>query len=294
MKRQRNGMALPSDLRTSSTLPRRPRVLSVSSGKGGVGKTSFTLNLAFALSRLGQQVLVFDNNLGLGNIDVLLGLTPKFSIEDFFSQRKSFLEILLQDPNGISVIPAGSGFPELANLNDGQKISLLNEVELIAKKVNYVLIDAGSGISSNVLYFNMVAQESIVIVTPEPTSIANVIVLIKTLSTKHAKKHFTLLVNLAANENEARAVFKKIVATTDRCLSNVSIHYLGFVPLDKKLAVALRNQELVLEVYPESPSSKSLKELAKTILEGPVHNKDDGPLHFFCKQLLQSHRRLVQ
>ena len=281
MKMHRNGMGSPSDLESCAPLSKRPRVVSISSGKGGVGKTSFTLNLGLALTRLGQRVQLLDGNLGLGNIDVHLGLTANSSIKDFFNQRKRFREIVLQDPHGISIIPAGSGFPELTNLDASQRISLLNEIDSIAEKFNFMLIDVGPGISSNVLYFNMVAQESIIVVTPEPTSIANAIALIKTLLTKHVKNYFMVLVNLVANENEARELFKKLLVTIDRYLINVSIDYLGFVPLDSKLAVALKNQTPVLEAYPDSPSSKSFVEIAKTLLGRPVQKKDAGLLHLF-------------
>jgi len=274
-------MGSPSDLESCAPLSKRPRVVSISSGKGGVGKTSFTLNLGLALTRLGQRVQLLDGNLGLGNIDVHLGLTANSSIKDFFNQRKRFREIVLEDPHGISIIPAGSGFPELTNLDASQRISLLNEIDSIAEKFNFMLIDVGPGISSNVLYFNMVAQESIIVVTPEPTSIANAIALIKTLLTKHVKNYFMVLVNLVANENEARELFKKLLVTIDRYLINVSIDYLGFVPLDSKLAVALKNQTPVLEAYPDSPSSKSFVEIAKTLLGRPVQKKDAGLLHLF-------------
>jgi len=277
----RNGMGSPSDLESCAPLSKRPRVVSISSGKGGVAKTSFTLNLGLALTRLGQRVQLLDGNLGLGNIDVHLGLTANSSIKDFFNQRKRFREIVLEDPHGISIIPAGSGFPELTNLDASQRISLLNEIDSIAEKFNFMLIDVGPGISSNVLYFNMVAQESIIVVTPEPTSIANAIALIKTLLTKHVKNYFMVLVNLVANENEARELFKKLLVTIDRYLINVSIDYLGFVPLDSKLAVALKNQTPVLEAYPDSPSSKSFVEIAKTLLGRPVQKKDAGLLHLF-------------
>ena len=281
MKMHRNGMGSPPDLESCAPLSKRPRVVSISSGKGGVGKTTFTLNLGLALTRLGQRVQLLDGNLGLGNIDVHLGLTANSSIKDFFNQRKRFREIVLEDPHGISIIPAGSGFPELTNLDASQRISLLNEIDSIAEKFNFMLIDVGPGISSNVLYFNMVAQESIIVVTPEPTSIANAIALIKTLLTKHVKNYFMVLVNLVANENEARELFKKLLVTIDRYLINVSIDYLGFVPLDSKLAVALKNQTPVLEAYPDSPSSKSFVEIAKTLLGRPVQKKDAGLLHLF-------------
>ena len=120
----RNGMGSSSDIESNVPLSKRPRVVSISSGKGGVGKTSFTLNLGLALTQLGQRVQLFDGNLGLGNIDVHLGLTPNSSIKDFFNQRKRFLDIVLEDSHGISIIPAGSGFPELTNLDVSQRISL--------------------------------------------------------------------------------------------------------------------------------------------------------------------------
>jgi flagellar biosynthesis protein FlhG len=274
-------MGSSSDIESNVPLSKRPRVVSISSGKGGVGKTSFTLNLGLALTQLGQRVQLFDGNLGLGNIDVHLGLTPNSSIKDFFNQRKRFLEIVLEDPHGISIIPAGSGIPELTNLDASQRISLLNEIDSIAEKFNFILIDVGPGISSNVFFFNMVAQESIIIVTPEPTSIANAIALIKTLLTKHVKNHFMVLLNLVANENEAKELFKTLVVTIDRSLITASIDYLGFVPLDSKLAVALKNQVPVLEAYPDSSSSKSFIEIAKTLLGRPVRSKDAGLLHLF-------------
>jgi len=277
MKMHRNGM----DIKSSLPLSKRPRVVSISSGKGGVGKTSFTLNLGLALAQLGQRVQLLDGSLGLGNIDVDLGLTPTYSINDFFNQKKRFIEIGLEDPHGISIIPAGSGFPELTNLDVSQRISLLNEIDSIAEQFNFILIDVGPGISSNVLYFNMVAQESIIIVTPEPTSIANAIVLIKTLLTKHVKSYFMVLPNFVVNENEARELFKKLVVTIDRYLINVSIDYLGFVPFDNKLAAALKKQTPVLEAYPDSPSSKSFIEIANTLLGRPVRSKDAGLLHLF-------------
>lgn len=281
MKMRRNGMGSPSDLESCAPLSKRLRVVSISSGKGGVGKTSFTLNLGLALTQLGQRVQLFDGSLGLGNIDVHLGLTSNSSIRDFFNQRKRFLEIVLEDPHGISIIPAGSGFPELTNLDFSQRIALLNEIDSIAEQFNFILIDVGPGISSNVLFFNMVAQESVIVVTPEPTSIANAIVLIKTLLTKHVKSCFMVLVNLVANENEARELFKKFVVTIDQYLINVSIDYLGFVPFDRKLAVALKTQTPVLEAYPDSPSSKSFIEIAQTLLGRPVRSKEAGLLHLF-------------
>ncbi len=165
-------------------------MISVGSGKGGVGKTNVVANLAFAFTRLGKKVLVFDADLGLANIDVLLGLTPKYTIQHLLDRQKSVFEILTKGPGGMSILPASSGVLELVDLDESQKIFLLNELDLVAETVDILLIDTAAGISSNVLYFNMAAEESIVVVTPEPTSITDAYALIKILSTKYTKRTF--------------------------------------------------------------------------------------------------------
>jgi flagellar biosynthesis protein FlhG len=277
----------PLNRQKDAPLVRCPKVISVTSGKGGVGKTNVVANLAFAFTQLKKKVLVLDADLGLANIDVLLGLTPQYTIEHLFNRKKSFSEILTQGPGGMSIIPASSGVLDLVNLDDSQKIFLLNEVDHISESIDILLIDTGAGISPNVLYFNMAAQDLIVIATPEPTSITDAYALIKVMSTKFNKKNFTMLINLVANGDEAREVFKKISKVTERFLESLSIDYLGFIPFDEKLPLAVRHQRPVLEIYPKAPSSKSFAELAKIISERPVQNKENGTVQFFWKQLLQ-------
>jgi flagellar biosynthesis protein FlhG len=269
-----------------------PKVISVTSGKGGVGKTNVVANLAFAFTQLKKKVLVLDADLGLANIDVLLGLTPQYNIEHFFNRKKSFSEILTKGPGGMSIIPASSGVVDLVNLDESQKIFLLNEIDHMSEGIDILLIDTGAGISPNVLYFNMAAQDSIVIATPEPTSITDAYALIKVMSTKFKKRNFIMLINLVANGDEAREVFKKISKVTERFLESLSIDYLGFIPFDEKLPLAVKHQRPVLEIYPKAPSSKSFTELAKIIAERPLQNKDNGTLQFFWKQLLQCRDRL--
>ena len=188
---------------------RWPRVISVGSGKGGVGKTNVVANLAYAFTRLGKKVLVLDADLGLANIDVLLGLTPKFTIQHLLNRQKSIFEVLTPGPGGMSILPASSGVLELVDLEESQKIFLLSELDQVADTVDLLLIDTGAGISSNVLYFNLAAEESIVVVTPEPTSITDAYALIKVLSTKYKKERFTILINSAQNSQEAKEAFKK-------------------------------------------------------------------------------------
>jgi flagellar biosynthesis protein FlhG len=268
---------------------RCPKVLSVASGKGGVGKTNLVANLGFAFTQLGKRILILDADLGLANIDVLLGLAPRYTIEHLFNRTKTFSELLIKGPGGMSIMPASSGVLDLVDLKEEQKLFLLNEVDLMADQIDLLLIDTGAGISSNVLYFNMAAQESIVIVTPEPTSITDAYAFIKVLSVRFKKRRFMILVNLVETDQEAREVFRKISLVADRYLEQVSIDYLGFIPVDEKLPWAVKQQRAVLELYPKAPSSRGFMDLARRLAERPVQFKGDGQIQFFWKQLLQCH-----
>jgi flagellar biosynthesis protein FlhG len=281
------GQENPIQSGTNVAAPRWPRVISVSSGKGGVGKTNVVANLAFAFATLGKQVLVFDADLGLANIDVLLGLTPQYTVEHLLRQEKSVFDVIVKGPGGISVLPASSGILELVDLNESQKIFLLNELDQVAETVDILLIDTGAGISSNVLYFNMAAEESIVIATPEPTSITDAYALIKVLFTKYRRQQFTILINSAKDRHEAKEVYKKISMVADRFLGTLSMDYLGFIPFDEKIPSAVRMQKLVSEVYPKSISSRSFFEVAKTLGERPNRSDANGCVRFFWKRLFQ-------
>lgn len=269
-------------------LPRCPRVISVTSGKGGVGKTNVVVNLALAFRRLGKKVLVLDADLGLANIDVLLGLVPRYTIEHLFVGEKRFSEILVEGPEGMRILPASSGVPSLVDLKESQKLLLLEEVDLFAEDTDILLIDTGAGISSNVLYFNMAAQESIVIATPEPTSITDAYALMKVLSTQYGKKEFLILVNFVSGEEEAKRVFKKISKVVDHFLKTLSIDYLGFIPFDEKLPLAVRSQKLVLDIFPKAPSSQRFEDLARTLFDRPSHTVATGGMQFFWRRLFES------
>lgn len=280
----------PEDLYPGSDFLQRPRVISVSSGKGGVGKTNIVANLGFAFTQLQKKVLVLDADLGLANMDVLLGLAPQYTIEHLLRGQKSISDILIKGPGGMSIMPASSGIQELADLKEDEKIFLLNELDNLAEAIDIFLIDTSAGISSNVLYFNMAAEESIVIATPEPTSIADAYALIKVLSIKCQKKHFTILVNSARNGREAKEVFKKISKVANRFLGSLSIDYLGFIPFDEKLPSAVIHQQPVLEIYPQALSSRSFMEVAKALLEKPGGKVPNGHIQFFWKQFFHDQR----
>src|SRR5262245_10883236 len=172
------------------------KVLSFTSGKGGVGKTHIVVNLAYALQSLGARVMLLDADLGLANVDVLLGLAPRFTIQDVLDGHKTLDDVLVTGPAGMLILPAGSGVPELAELNDSQRLQLLTILETLEHDIDFLLIDTGAGISANVMYFNVAAQDIVVIVTPEPTSITDAYALMKVLSTKYDEKRSNSKVTL--------------------------------------------------------------------------------------------------
>ncbi|MBI5374796.1 MAG: MinD/ParA family protein [Candidatus Schekmanbacteria bacterium] len=238
------------------------RIFSVTSGKGGVGKTNIVTNLAYSFSLLGKKVMILDADLGLGNVDVLLGLNPKYNLLHVFMGLKSLEEIIVKGPGGILILPAASGVEELTNITENQKLHLLSEFERLDVDIDLLLIDTSAGISSNVMYFNTASQHIMIISTPEPTSITDAYALIKVLSLKYAEKKFNLLVNCATSQNEAKAVYETISKATEEFL-HVSINYLGFIPRDLNVSNAVKKQKLITEFTPGSDASISLKCLAQ-------------------------------
>ena len=257
------------------------KVITISSGKGGVGKTNVVANLAVALSKSGKKVVLLDADLGLGNLDVLLGLAPKYNFGHVIRGEKEISEIMVEGPAGIMIIPAASGLQELTSLSAEQKINLFSQLEGLDDDIDIMLIDTAAGISQNVLFFNIVASEMIIVVSPEPTAIVDAYALIKVLYTKHGEKKFRLLVNQARDDKEGLEVYKNVSVVADKFL-NISIDYLGFIPYDENLRKAVRMQKPIIELFPTSKASKSFTEMAKIIDAFPPPETRDN-LQFFMK-----------
>lgn len=262
-----------------------PRVICITSGKGGVGKTNITANLAYTLAKKGRAVLVLDADLNLANIDVLLGLTPKFNLQHVFSGEKTLSEVLVQGPAGFSILPGSSGILELADLTESQKLYFLEEMESLGRGLDFLLVDTAAGINNNVVYFNLAAQERVVVLTPEPTSLTDAYALIKVLSGRHDVKRFRILVNEATGEKEALAVFRKLSVVTDRFLQSLSLDYLGYIPHDEKLGKAVRGQRLVTEAFATTHAANSFFRLADRLLAEQPEIKPDGNIKFFWREL---------
>ncbi len=265
--------------------PPHVRVISVTSGKGGVGKTNCVVNLAIMLSRMGRRVLIFDADLGLCNLDVMLGLSPRYNIKHVLRGEKTLDEILVRGPDGIMIIPAASGIQELTDLGVEERLALSAGIEQMENKVDIMFIDTGAGISSNVMFFNTAAHEIIVVVTPEPTSLTDAYALMKVLLKKYGEKDFKLLVNTARGEKEGKNIYSIISLVAGRFL-NVSLEYLGCVVQDEKVGRAVLNQRAVVEMFPETGASLCFKRLSERISSMPVETQAKGGMQFFWKNMI--------
>jgi flagellar biosynthesis protein FlhG len=263
-----------------------PMVVAVTSGKGGVGKTNIVGNLAIAYQRMKKKTLIFDADLGLANIDIIYGINPKHTIAEVISGEKELSRIIVKGPEDVAVIPASSGVHELSHLSEGHKINLLNEFDILNSKYDILLIDTGAGISSNVTYFNLAAQERIVVVTPEPTSITDAYALMKVMYKKHGVKNFYLLMNMVKDEREAKSVYKNLSNVVEKFMGSISIDYAGYIPYDKHLQESVSTREPVICRFPKAPSSRSFKELAEHLLSHTNERSSDGSIKFFWKRII--------
>ncbi len=264
----------------------RVQVISVASGKGGVGKTNVVANLAIALARTGKRVLVLDADLGLGNLDVLLGLVSEWTIEHVLSGSKRLADILLDGPGGTKVLPAGSGLPQLTALTETQQLLLQDEIEGLTQSFDLLLIDTAAGISSNVTFFAGAAHEIIIVVSPEPTSLTDAYALMKVLARQYRERRFRILVNMARNQRDALHVFRKLDVAADRFL-HISLEWMGFIPLDDYVPLAVTQQRAVADLFPRAPASQAFSRLASVVAGWEPAGIPKGTVQFLWQRLLR-------
>lgn len=253
-------------LRGRRTPPGGTRIIAVTSGKGGVGKTNVVANLAVGLADLGKKVIVLDADFGLANIDVLLGLTPRFHLGHVLYGDKRLGEIMVRGPRGIGIIPASSGLQRLAELTPRQRDFIVEGFADLDADTDYFIIDTAAGISSNVVHLLRLAQEVIVVGAPEPTAIVDAYAVIKILLTEEPEKTIRVLINSVAGEAESRDVFRQINSVVKRFLDR-EIHYLGHVEKDSHVVKAVRSQVLVAHSYPDSRAAGCFRKLARDLVE---------------------------
>lgn len=268
--------------------PNPVRVIAVTSGKGGVGKTNVSVNLAVSLADAGKQVMLLDADLSLANIDVLLGLQPEKNLSHVIDGERTLEEVIVTGPSGIMVVPASSGVKRLAELSTIENAGLIRAFSELTHDVDTLIIDTAAGINESVTSFSRAAQEVVVVVCDEPASITDAYALIKVLNTEYGIQRFRVLANQAHSAQEGRELFNKISRVTERYL-DVTMEFMGAIPYDDYLRKAVRKQRAVVQAYPRSRSSMAFKNLAQKTDKWPVPSAAGGHLEFFVERLIQSH-----
>ncbi|MCK9216526.1 MAG: MinD/ParA family protein [Firmicutes bacterium] len=241
------------------------RVITITSGKGGVGKTNLAINLGIKLSQLGLKIIIIDADLGLSNIDIVLGKSPKYSLSDVINYKRDMLEIIEEGPEGIRFISGGSGIQDLIKIDKNQLANLLLQLSKLDEEADIVFIDTGAGVSNNVLSFIYAAKEIILVTTPEPTAITDAYTLIKVISQKDKSKEVKLLINRAESVREAENLLNKLVEASEKFL-DMKVYKLGFILNDKNVKNAVKSQQPFVLMNKNSEASKNISSIADTLL----------------------------
>lgn len=263
----------------------RTRVISITSGKGGVGKTSIVSNMALQMAREGKRVLILDGDLGMANVDIMFGVRSTKHILDVIKGEIALQDILIEVAPNVTLIPGGSGVFDLQNLTVFEKQALLHEVSSLGSSYDVMLIDTAPGIDDNVLYLNSAAQEICVIITPEPASLADSYALIKVLNQRCRENRFSIICNQVKDAVDGEKLFSKLDQIAQKFLY-VSLDYKGSIPADPNLRQATRAQTLVTRAYPESASSVAIKKMTTEIVGESQVDTCKGGLQFFWEQLV--------
>ncbi len=267
--------------------PSPVQVIAVTSGKGGVGKTNVSVNLAVAMAQSGRRVMLLDADLGLANIDVLLGLQPRYNLSHVLSGEQSIEEIIFRGPANVQIIPASSGIQSMAGLSPAEHAGLVRAFGELGLDLDILIVDTAAGISDSVISFSRAWNEIVVVVCDEPASITDAYALIKLLNREHELDHFHVLANMTHRQHEGKELFAKITRVTDRFL-DITLEYLGAIPNDSRVRKAIQNQRTVVDMFPSAKSSKAFLEMARDINAWPRQQRAAGHLQFFFERLLHA------
>ncbi|QOL27105.1 MinD/ParA family protein [Thalassotalea sp. LPB0316] len=266
--------------------PKKVKVIAVSGGKGGVGKTNVSLNTAIAMAQMGKKVLVLDADLGLANVDVMLGLRVKKNLSHVMSGECELDDIIIEGPAGIKIIPATSGTQTMVDLTPSEHAGLIRAFSDMETDFDVLIVDTAAGISDMVLSFARAAQDVMLVVCDEPTSITDCYALMKLLSRDHGVFKFKVVANMVRSPKEGQQLFAKLTKVSDRFL-DVALELVGIVPFDENIRKSVRKQQAIVEAFPDSPASKGFKRIAKNALDWPIPHQPSGHLEFFIEQLLE-------
>jgi flagellar biosynthesis protein FlhG len=274
-------------LRRMAAAPRPVKVIAVASGKGGVGKTNITVNLGVALAMQGKEVLVLDADLGLANIDVMLGVHPQYNLLHVIEGTKTLQEVIVEGPAGLKIIPAASGIQKMAQLRPAEHAGMIQAFSELEQHIDILLIDSAAGIADSVISFTRAAQEIIVVVCDEPASITDAYALIKLLNLDYKIEHFHIIANMTRSVQEGRELFNKIAMVWERFLE-VQLDFMGIVPFDEDLRHAVKKQRAVVDYLPQSKSATAFTHLSKKVAHWPVQKQPRGHLEFFVERLIEA------
>ncbi len=261
------------------------QVVAVTGGKGGVGKTNVCVNLGLALSQLDRRVTLLDADLGLANVDVLLGLKPRHTLKDVLDATCSMRDVVVQGPHDLKIVPAASGLQEMVKLGPQEHAGLISAFSEIAHNMDVLLIDTAAGISDEVVNFLCAAQEIVVVVCNEPTSVTDAYALIKILNQQYGINKVRVVANMVRDEADAEMVFSKLVNVADRFL-DIALMFAGYIPFDDHLRRSVQKQRCVVDLHPTSKSAQAFKKLALQVDSWPIPTIPTGHLEFFVERLV--------
>lgn len=265
------------------------KVIAVSAGKGGVGKSNVSVNLSVALALKGRKVLLLDADLGLANIDIMLGLHTKYNLSHVIDGMCHLTDIMLDGPPGIKVIPAASGTEYMTQLSAAEHAGIIDSFNELTDDFDYMIIDTAAGISDTVLSFTRSSQEVIVIVCDEPTSLTDAYAFIKVMNKRYKWSDFHVLANMVRNIKDGRELYNKLYRVSEQFL-DVRLEYLGAIPFDDKVHQAVKKQKPVLELYPDSMAAKALMQVAEDVEKWPFKRSVGGNTSFFLERLVAQER----
>lgn len=248
------------------------RVIAVTSGKGGVGKTNIAVNLGIALSKIGEKVLLVDADLGLANVDVVLGIIPQYNLGHVILGERKIEDVIINGPLGLKIVASGSGIAKLANLSERGLEQCLGHLNEIEKFTDIMIIDTGAGLSRNVMKFVLAASEVIIVTTPEPTAITDAYGLIKVVASNAHNKPIWLLVNMVKNESEGNQVVDRLVTVAKKFIG-IELEQIGFIPLDPVVSKAVKEQQPFFISHPRSAASLSINQIAEQLVKGETRRE---------------------
>ena len=261
------------------------KVMAVTGGKGGVGKTNVTLNTAISLAQQGKRVMVLDADLGLANVDVLLGLRVEKNLSHVLSGECTLDEVLVEGPYGIKIAPATSGSQSMTELTPTEHAGLIRAFSELQSQIDVLIVDTAAGISDMVLSFSKASQDIMMVVCDEPTSLTDAYALIKILNKEHGVFRFKIVANMVRSMREGDELFSKLNKVTDRFL-DVALELVAVIPFDENVRKSVRKQKAIVEAFPTSPAAMAIRRLAKKAIEWPIPNQPGGHLEFFLEQLV--------